>query len=249
MAVVCSVAAAQLINNQNLPAINLAMSTTPGASASFSISVWIKADWGSTSNVRGRRSFVGLYGPSPAPTSALQIGASVGNGDICAWTWGGGLIASSPADFMVPYNNQWINVGYTYDGTNHLSYLNGQFLGATTTAQLAGNLQMVCINGYPTGGAGETDTHEVDSYSLYNRVLSAGEMQTIYSAFGGRHGIIQGQIAGYEFDEGIQGATASAVLDVSGRGSTLLLVGAGTTPKYTYVDTVANSLLRPMVAS
>ena len=235
-----------LINAQNTSKLNLTMSTVAGASTSFSVNVWIKANWGSTAAGVGRISLVGIYGPSPNPTSALQIGGTLGNGDLACWTWGGGVLVRVADDFMVPYNNVWVNVGYTYNGTTHRLYVDGLEVANSTAAQAAGNLQLVTINGYPGGGASETYNHIVDSYALWNRVLSPSEMSVVYYAFGARHSIVNGQVAGYEFDEGTEGSNvgAASVIDTAGNGLTLLLTGAGTAPKYTYTTSFATANIR-----
>lgn len=238
----------QLINAANAAKLNIAMSATAGASAPFSINVWIFANWGSSGASTGRTSMVGIYGPSPTPSTALQIGSSTGSGELSCWTWGGGTIISTAVDFMSSFNNQWVNIGYTYNGTTHSLYLNGNLINTSNTAQLAGNLQMVCINGYPTGGSSETWNHIVDTYSLWNRMLTANEMLTIYNATGSRHGIINGQLCSYEFDEGVEASNvgASTVLDNSGNSLTLVLTGPGTAPKYTYTSSFADSNIRPV---
>jgi Concanavalin A-like lectin/glucanases superfamily len=242
--------AAQLINNQSA-ALNIPMFTTAGASSPFSINVWIKTSWGTSAASVGRISLVGLYGPSPNPTSALQIGATTGSGELSFWTWGGGVLIGSGTDYMNAYNNVWVNIGYTYDGTNHVGYINGVQVLTSTTAQLAGNLQLVTLNGYPTGGAGETWNHIVDAYALYNRVLTAGEMLSIYDAGGSRHGNSYGRLCIYEFDEGVEGSnvTTNSVLDTGPNALTLVLTGAGTPPKYRYTTSYADTNIRPVLSS
>jgi hypothetical protein len=239
-----------LINTANTAVLNMAMSSTAGASAKFSIAVWINANWGSSTVANGRCSMVGLYGPAAAPTSALQIGSSAGSGDLTCWTWGGTTMVGTATDYMTQYNNTWVHVAYTYDGTTHTLYLNGSPIVSSTVAQITGNLQAVTISGYPTGGTAETWNHIVDSYGLYNRVLTANEILTMYNAQGSRHGIDYGIVAAYEFDEGIEGAGATTVLDLSGSALHLLLTGAGTPgPKYTYTTTYAGSNIRPVIVT
>jgi hypothetical protein len=67
---------------------------------------------------------------------------------------------------------------------------------------------------------------------------------TIYNAAGARHGIVNGQLARYEFDELSQGSTVTAVTDLSGSGNTLTISGAGTAFTYNYATSYANSNLR-----
>ena len=240
-------AISQLINTANVAKLNLAMSATPGASPPFSINVWIKANWGSSAAPTGRTSMVGLYGPSPTPTSALQIGATLGQGELSCWTWGGAIIVGLGPDYMTPYNNVWVNISYSYNGTVHRLYLNGLEVANSTTAQLAGNLQLVTINGFPTGNANETWDHIVDSYSLWGRSLSADEVVTIFNAQGARHGMEYQILAAYEFDEGVEASNTTQVLDQSGNGLNLLFTGTGATPKYVYGSTYAGSNIRPVI--
>lgn len=248
MAVQSALAAvSQLINAANVSRLNLVMSATPGASQPFSISVWIRANWGTSAAPIGRTSMVGLYGPATAPTSALQIGTTLGQGELSCWTWGGAIVVGMPPDFMTQYNNVWVNISYTYNGTTHRLYLNGPEIATSITAQLVGNLQAITINGFPTGAANETGNHIVDSYFLWGRTLSANEILTIYNAQGARHGIEYQIIASYEFDEGIEASNAVQVLDQSGNGLNLLFAGTGATPKYVYGSTYAGSNIRPVI--
>ena len=207
----------------------------------FSITVWINAPWaGTVATPAAAASYVGMYGPA-TPTTALQIGCR-GTGLCDCWTWGGGLMVSSPTALTA---GLWYFIGYTYDGTNHRLYINGSQVNTTTTVQLAGQFTYVYINGYPTATTNEVSTHLVDSYSYYNRTLSADEVLTMYNAKGARHGNAYGLVAAYEFDELSAGSTVASVTDVSGNGNNLSVVGAGATPMtYAYAGAVASSNLR-----
>lgn len=213
----------------------------------FSVTTWIKATW----TPGGRRSFVGIYGPSTdvplaTPVTALQIGTSTGAGELTCWTWGGGTMVGTATGSMTTYNNLWVFIVYTFNGTTHRVYRNGALLASSTTAQIAGFLNQVYINGYPGGGTGEVDAFEVDQYALFNRELSIEEIQTMYYANGARHGIHNGIVARYDFDERSQGSSASGVVDLSGNEHTLTLTGASTAITHTYVNTLANSNIRPV---
>lgn len=228
MAVQCATGDVHLINST---ATGFTAATDP-----FSVVVWINAVWNTTTV----GSYVGIYGPAPTPTSAVQIG--VRTNTLTVWTFGGGVLVAAPT---APTSNVWNHIGYTYDGTTHRLYVNGALVNTSTTAQLAGQFEMVCINGYPTGLANETSTHQVDSYAYYNRVLSTEEILTMANAQGARHNIVNGLIAAYEFDELTAGATATAVTDLSGNGNHLSRTGAGTAQiTYVYNNTAASSNLR-----
>jgi hypothetical protein len=147
---------------------------------------------------------------------------------------------------MTPYNGVWVFIAYTYNGTNHILYVNGSQVATSTAAQTAGYLKQVYINGYPGGGTSEVYTHLVDQYSFYNRTLSPYEVMTMYCANGGRHGITYGLMAKYEFDEKSQGATCTSVPDISGLNNQLTTLGAGTAITYDYTSPRATSNFRPV---
>lgn len=209
---------------------------------SFSIAVWIYADW-SLSGTSG--SFVGLYGEQPTFGSAIQIGRRNGfPNQVSCWSWGGVTLVQSSVGAIT--SNAWQFVVYTFDGTTHTVYVNGNAVGTSTNVPNAVQMTTVYINGYPSGVANETDsTCRVDSYAYYNRTLSADEIKTMYYANGARHNIVNGLIAAYEFDGGIDGSTVSTIKDFSGNGNDLVSSGAGVTPiTYTYSGTVASTNLR-----
>jgi hypothetical protein len=213
----------------------------------FSISVWINAIWNSGS----RLSFVGVYGPTTdvalgPPVTALQIGTTAGASTVDCWTWGGSVLIGGVAMPAGTYNNAWVHFIYTFNGTNHILYRNGIQVATNTTAQIPGFLNQVYINGFPGGVTSEVATHQVDSYTLWTRTLTADEIITIYNAQGARHGITNNQLARYEFDEGALGDAATSVVDMTGRGNTLTNVGAGTPIAYIYSGGVANSNFRPV---
>jgi hypothetical protein len=178
-------------------------------------------------------------------TTGLQIGTGTGAGEATCWTYGGNTMVVSATGVMTPYNNTWVMMTYTYDGTTHNLYRNDVNIGTGTTAQIVGTFTQVYINGYPPGGSTlETASFLVDSYVYYNRTLSAGEIQCMYNAAGFRHGITQGLLARYDFDELAQGATVTGVVDMSGNGNNLVNNGTGTAMTYSYTTSYANSNLR-----
>lgn len=218
---------------------NFTASTSP-----FSISVWINAVWNGGTTI----SMVGMYDGTTVitPTTGLQIGITAATvGAVACWTYGGGIMVQSSANAMTTYNNTWVNVTYTYDGTTHLIYANGVQLGTGTASQLPGTFTQVYINGYPpAGNANECAVFGVDMYTYFSRTLSANEVLTIYNAAGQRHGIVNGQLAKYEFDELGQGVTVVNVADLTGNGNTLSVIGAGSAITYSYTNSYADSNIR-----
>jgi hypothetical protein len=213
----------------------------------FSVTTWINATW----NAGATASFVGIYGPATddpsfAPVTAMQIGTQTGSYDLVCWTWGGGQLVSGPANTMSGFNGQWVFITYTYDGTTHRLYRNGALLSSSTNSQITGYLNQVYINGFPGSGTSEVASFQTDQYALYRRALKADEVLSIYNAGGARHGINNGLICRYEYDELSQGVGVSSVPDLTGNGNTLTLVGAGANMTYTYTNSFANSNIRPV---
>jgi len=216
---------------------NFGNSTDP-----YSISVWINAVW----NGGLRLSFVGMYDGTitAGTTTGLQIGTGTA-GQVDCWTYGGTSLVTSAAASMTPFNNVWVMITYTYDGTTHRVYRNNTLLGTGTIAQNPGKFTQIYINGYPpTGSTSETGTYQVDTYVYYNRELSQPEIATIFQSYGNRHAIVNGLLASYDFDERPAGTTVTGVVDTSGNSNTMLNTGAGTAITYIYANTVASSNLR-----
>jgi hypothetical protein len=235
-------------------------SALPNTANPFTINVWIRATW----NGGGRLSFVGLYdGTVTAGTTngaGLQIGTSAGAGEVSCWYYGGTVVIQSATAVMTTFNNQWVMCTYVWDGTNHRIYVNGGnptngiTVTPTTTAFTAAQMTQVYINGYPpTTSAAECSSFAVDSYGSYNRALSANEVLTLYNNAGSRGGLLSGLVCQYEFDEGVEGASAGSnagnaprVVDMTGRGNNILHTGAANTTTYTYPSTYANANTRPV---
>lgn len=216
-----------------------------GALTPFSVTTWMNCTWTPGS----RRSFVGIYGPATdtplgTPVTALQIGTTAGGGELSFWTWGGTVLCGTAAAFMNSYNGQWVQITYTYDGTNHRGYLNGTQVCTGVVAQQAGFLNQVYINGYPNAPTSEVADHLVDTYALYRYCLSPDEVMTIAKSGGARHGIVDKMICRYAFTEEAQGATVASVIDMSGNGHTLTTTGAGTNMIYTYTNVYATANLQ-----
>lgn len=216
----------------------------------FSIAVWINANWG---GAVGARSMVGIYGgtadvPLEAPTCAAQIGTRTGNNELSIWTWGGGVLVQTANNFMTAFNNVWVHVVYTFDGTTHRAYLNGTVIATSVTAPFANQyLNQIYINGYPGGITNEVHNHQVDCFSLYRRTLSPDEILTMYNAQGGRHGIVKDLLCSLEFDELTDGSVCAVVPDLSGSDSPLNITGAGSSMLYSYSNTRANSNIRMVI--
>lgn len=191
-----------------------------------------------------RTSMVGIAGPA-VPTTAVQIGQSIDNvGDIDAWTWGGTSLISTNG--LVTFTaNTWYNVAYTYDGTSHRLYIDGNLINTTTTAQQSGTYDQVFVNSYPTGGSSESGDFEVDDVNLFDRTLSQEEIRTKMLIAGAADGISFGALCRYFFNEGPIGANVTEVVDVYNSPPTLSLTPSLTGSVPTYVQGVATHDCRP----
>lgn len=228
------------LNNSDIHLVNSTANAFVSNNAAFTLAGWINGTW----NGGGRISMLGIYGPS-TPTAGLQIGTN-GIGDLACWGWSGGALISSTG--MTAYNSTFVHVAYTYDGSTHSLYLNGALVATSTTALAAtAQMNMIYINGYPTGGILETGSFQVDDVNYFSRTLTLEQIQTIYNSRGQRHAIVYGSIATFAFEESAQGTTISSVVDLSGNGNHLSSAGAGSSIKYTYSSGTASINLRPVL--
>lgn len=231
-------------DNHIYGALNGSLSST----VPFSISIWMKTNW----NVGTRVSLCGIYNGIPStglPTAGLQIGSSTGAGDISCWKYGGEMLFTSTANTMTAYNNRWVLVTFTTNGTTNKLYRNHQLLLESTVAQQTVAYTQLYINGYPpSGNASETANYGIDSLMIYNRVLQLDEIVTMYYAEGFRHNIQYGLLSRYEFDEYGEGTSISVIKDLSTGAYPLQVVGvSGNYPTYSYTDSFSNSNMRPVI--
>lgn len=234
--------------------------TTPGAvdyhlaSQSGSMSInplvanslmcWINA---TTWTGGATNSMIGTYNSATAGGTAIQIGTRNGTGNCDIWTWGGGVLVSSLGGTGITSltNGSWYHIAYTYDGTTHKLYINGIQTNTATTAQIAGTITAIFINGFPTGGTAETGIFSIDDISYFNRTLSASEVLTAYTTSGDRDGLRYGCTASILFSEGTVGAIANNCIDYTGNGNTLTPIGTATGVNFTYSSSYINGDTRP----
>jgi hypothetical protein len=238
MAIQLNLAGTYLSSN---PAANM-----PNTNSTITLMGWIKySSWGTAATA----SIIGNYNGTPtastAPTTAIQIGArSALPGDVVVWSWNYVHLLDTGGLVTLPAND-WIHVAYTctaISGGNqtHSIYVNGAFINSATNAlQVAGVLTQTYINGYPqtAGGTTESNAAMVDGVSLYNRILSANEIETVYSLKGARDNIVNGLVSRYCFDEAATGNVSTCIDYTPNKNN--LVAGAGANPP-TYVAGFAN---------
>jgi len=205
---------------------------------------WINVNW----NIGTTLSILGTYNTATSGGTAIQIGTRGGTdtGNVIIWTWGGTYLVSS-AGLVTPTSNDWCHVAYTYNGTTHKLYINGQFANSSTTAQQSGTVTAVYINGYPTGGTNETGNFAVDDINYFARELSADEILTAYSTGGDKDGLVYQRAASYLCNEGVIGNAATSITDLSGLLNTLTPTGTATGVNFTYSVSPINRDSRPPI--
>lgn len=194
-------------------------------------------------NSAGRHSMVGTYNSATAGGTAIQIGTSAGVGECSVWTWGGAVLVSTTGITMV--NNVWNHIAYTFDGTTHKIYINGILNNTGVTAQLAGTVTSVFVNGYPTGGTSETGAFSYGDISYCSRTMAADEVLTAFTSAGDKDGLYYQNIASFLCDEGTSGAAVANCLDYSGGLNDLTPIGAAVGVNFTYTTSVASANTRP----
>jgi hypothetical protein len=213
--------------------------------SNFSLCAWVKV----TSWTSAHCTLVGVYGPSTTAT-CVTFGL-LGDGGVCCQTWDSSVLVSSAANSMVPYNDQWVHLGYVCISSGstavHRLYVNGIRTQMTNATQIAGTFTQFYINGYPNGWTSEVSNNQIDNCLYYGRSLSDNEMNTIATVRGMRHGITDSLLAAYEFNAGAESTNVISVIDVSGNGNTLTPFGSSYLT-YTYSDCGINSNRRAVLA-
>ena len=145
-------------------------STLNAASGSqLTVELWAYRIGSSSSmNLIGKRSECGPVGGNYQLSLTSDFGLTFGNGASDQ--------AASGKDLPM---NQWVHLAGTYDGSMFKLYMNGQLIGAAT-----GNLGPMNSSPLIIGGSGNCSRFSgfLDEVALYNRALSAQEIQSIYFA-------------------------------------------------------------------
>ncbi|MCK9529418.1 MAG: LamG domain-containing protein [Gammaproteobacteria bacterium] len=245
MAVQCSAGGTYL---SSYPASNM-----PSTASALTLMGWVNFNgWGSTTT----SSMIGIYDgsatASTSPTSGVQLGARNVAGQFYAWTWGGITLVNTTAGSPTLSNGSWIHVAYTCTAISggsqtHSLYINGSLAGTSTNSnQTAANTTQIYLNGYPqtSGGTNESSTCMIDGVALYNRILSADEILTIYNLKGLRDGIVAGLVSRYAFLEAGSGSISNCI-DYTRNAN--MISGSGTALTYTTGICYNNS--RPRITS
>ena len=85
-------------------------------------------------------------------------------------------------------NNQWYNVGVTWDGTTAKAYLNGSFVNNISVGSAGYQAELFNLGTTSSGSAGKF-TGNIATSTVYNRALTAAEISQNFNALRGRFGL------------------------------------------------------------
>ena len=91
------------------------------------------------------------------------------------WYWGGRSVLES----QQPPVNEWHHSVYAFDGQKHFFYLDGQQTAQSSVKPQVGTPHMLMLGNYP--GGDQYFKGALDEVLIFNRVLSASEIELLYS--------------------------------------------------------------------
>jgi hypothetical protein len=147
--------------------------------AQISVEAWVKP-------TGGQNTWRTLVGSWASGGGGSEKGYWLGiSGDDNTWRWQIGTGSGVGQVYGPgPTLNSWTHVVGTYDGTTARFYLNGASVGSVTTTYTANALRPTVIGAYQPG-AGSYQMFLpglIDDVAVYNRALSATEVQLHYDS-------------------------------------------------------------------
>lgn len=125
-------------------------------------------------------------------------------------TWDTGYICGT---------GNWLNLTFVYDGTNQYSYVNGIIQNNSPSgAGALGAVNSISIGADALGAVNDWFDGELDDLKIYNRDLTANEIEALYNSRSKRPSgsLANGLVAHYEMDDKEIGHLAAQALDSSG---------------------------------
>ncbi len=90
------------------------------------------------------------------------------------WQWGGGTIL----EVEIPKSGDWHHCAYTFDGSIHRFYINGQESATSNVQVKSGAPSLLMFGNYP--GGEQFFAGKLDEVRIYNRALSSVEIAALY---------------------------------------------------------------------
>lgn len=145
-------------------------------------------------------------------TGSAGVAWSISGSNVLAvGNWGGGTLCTWST---IP-NHQYSFLTYTYDGTNHKTYLNGTLIQTSSTASQTGTATAFYTGAYSGGGG---CVGNVADTRIYGRALTDAEVASLY--YTGKNPT--NTVLWHQFSEG----AGTSVTDYSGNGNTGTITGA-----------------------
>ncbi len=147
----------------------------PNINGAQTLSAWFDA-----TSVSGSHDIITFVNSTSSPSLANQLRQVNNYLDVSQWG-GGDTIASTSITFNA---NTWHMATFTWNGASSTLYLDGQQINQNTVSPQSGTGAAVYIGEYPTG---EQFAGMIDDVRIYNRALSAADVQQLYQyqAIGG----------------------------------------------------------------
>lgn len=161
----------------NAAGTQVALPATVGYTGNVSAFAWIKT------NGAPRGGYHIVFGPTSLEISIPTSGELRTGVDTSA-----GRFVSNHGSNLV--NGAWHYVGFTFDGINKKSYIDGQYVGTfAVTGSLTYNIASRSMGVFGQGDATYGMNGSISSAKIYNRSLTDAEVTKNFNALKGRYGL------------------------------------------------------------
>ena len=154
------------------------------------ITIFLFAKYASLTNGNGKPTQEIVFFGKHTPVGQQTI---LGRKNSKHYAWGG-RPSWEVADSEDPVVDRWYCYAYTYDGSTHKLYIDGELSGSSTSAAGDTTETNILLSGWRTPTSAMNNNKEnfqgdMGPLLIYNRNLSAGEINQNFDAFRGRYGI------------------------------------------------------------
>jgi hypothetical protein len=158
--------------------VEFMVKTLPAIQAPKTFALWVKYD---VAPSNGNQNFLALSdanAPAQAGNTFAGAGVQIGfrGAALIVWKWGGAeLVSTTP-----PAAGVWHHLGYTFDGTTHVLYVDGAKVASTTNpSQTAATVAAYLGTYSPTTMDPERYKGALDDVRIYGRPLTAAEISAL----------------------------------------------------------------------
>jgi hypothetical protein len=145
----------------------------PNVSAEVSISLWFYLAVPSTGFRRTLLSF------NNSSSAGIQVGLE--RGTLAVWPWRAAE-GSTVVEASQTSSAGWTHLVYTHRAGTHVLHVNGSLVDSGSFNYPSAATTQVLLGAYaPAGGEMELWAGRIDELRIYNRILSAGEISTLFA--------------------------------------------------------------------